>query len=47
LGGRVLQVRKKASGEACCTLTNVRFGSKADIGEGFCDVCFTPKSGHR
>ena len=26
---------------------NVRFGLKADIGEGFCDVCFTPKSGHR
>jgi len=26
---------------------NVRFGSKADIGEGAADVHFTPKSGHR
>src|SRR5215472_5964392 len=25
---------------------NVRFGSKADIGEGATDVRFTPKSGH-
>jgi hypothetical protein len=25
---------------------NVRFGSKADIGEGPTDVRFTPKSGH-
>jgi hypothetical protein len=25
---------------------NVRFGSKADIGEGANDVRFTPKSGH-
>src|SRR6516164_1022114 len=25
---------------------NVRFGSKADIGEGASDVRFTPKSGH-
>jgi hypothetical protein len=44
LGGRVLQVRKKASGEACCTLTNVRFGSKADIGLPPVDVRFTPKA---
>jgi len=28
------------------TLGNVRFGSKADIGEGATDVRFTPKSGH-
>src|SRR6516162_7695297 len=26
---------------------DVRFGSKADIGEGAIDVRFTPKSGHR
>src|SRR5215468_133718 len=26
---------------------HVRFGSKADIGEGATDVRFTPKSGHR
>jgi len=26
---------------------NVRFGSKADIGEGTTDVRFTPKSRHR
>jgi hypothetical protein len=26
---------------------NVRFGSKADMTAGICDVCFTPKSGHR
>src|SRR5262249_18608083 len=26
---------------------NVRYGSKADIGEGATDVRFTPKSGHR
>jgi hypothetical protein len=25
----------------------VRFGSKADIGEGAIDVRFTPKTGHR
>jgi len=25
---------------------DVRFGSKADIGEGATDVRFTPKSGH-
>jgi hypothetical protein len=46
LGGRVLQVRKKASGEACCTLTNVRFGSKADIAQRQINVRFTPDSGH-
>ena len=29
-----------------CAPANVRFGSLADIGEGFRDVRFTPKSGH-
>ena len=29
------------------TLGNVRFGSKADIGEGASDVRFTPNSGHQ
>jgi len=28
-------------------LGNVRFGSKADIGVGSGNVCFTPKSRHR
>jgi hypothetical protein len=27
-------------------MTNVRFGSKADIGEGAANVRFPPKSGH-
>ena len=43
----MLQVRKKASGEACCTLTNVRFGSEADIQRRSTNVRFTPESGHR
>jgi hypothetical protein len=38
-----LKVRKTGFGHAGC---NVRFGSKADIGEGATDVHFTPKSGH-
>src|SRR6516164_2153555 len=41
-----LQVRKKASGGACCTLTNVRVGSKADIEAPPSNVRFTPNSGH-
>src|SRR5262249_218321 len=31
----------------CSKLADVRFGSKADIGEGATDVRFTPNSGHR
>jgi len=35
-----------ATGQSSRHPVDVRFGSKADMGEGATDVRFTPKSGH-
>jgi hypothetical protein len=37
----------KGIGAMDSEIVYVRFGSKADIGQGRVDVRFTPKSGHR
>ena len=39
-------VRGRGAWPLAVARVNVRFGSKADIGEGATDVRFTPKSGH-